>query len=808
MLPRYTLKCLFLFCTLIFFHTVTAQNCEVPTLTNGTFLHGNNVRALYAASGSQLWDGSDSQFGIETNSMVLKTIFAQGLWMVGYDPAANFKLSATTYGAANGESDYYPGPLPLVDNLPMTNPETCSNFDRAWSVFRYEIEAHQADFADNGIIDNPLPSIIGWPGKGNPEFEAIYGFGLPETDQGYAPFWDLDADGVYEPLSGEYPIEPKHQIIPEHMVWTIFNTYGNFASDSGSAISNPTEIQCLAWALNCTDNEQLNNTIFTNYTLIQRGIESYDSVRIGLWTDFDLGCYTDDYVGSAPELNTYYAYNQDNDDNNPCDQGILGAGENPPVQAVTFLNRPLNNFIYANAGFGLPPGVGSPNAVIEYARLLSGRFIDGTPISTGGTGYNPASTDEVAYAFPDNPNDSDGWSAFNESLPPSDWRSIGSTFIEHWDVGQVIEFDIAHSYFRADGANFLENVNEMYEGIPVLQALYDDNFAGSCARPLICDEDCVWSGDLNADGIANHEDIIALGFGFESSGSLRSGPYNWTPQSGDSWGDTQVFGPDLKHLDANGDGTSSLDDREYIIRHYNFTQPGYEAVVEYPEGDELEFVRAGSDPALTELMPGESMFARARLAIPITDLRAIAFTLEYDPAFFSAFNPIGGNGDFSILDNSIPGLVDIGAYEIDPDNSIGGIIQQFQLRIRDEFPDDFPSDESFIRFRNIRGYDSDGNEIDLGARHVKVQVEGAVGTTEPTWASGLDLYPNPVQDQLQIGLDHQSIEVLHLFDGKGRLLRTIEHPSATIDVRALPSGLYYARIHLGDEFVYRKFVKQ
>ena len=372
----------------------------------------------------------------------------------------------------------------------------------------------------------------------------------------------------------------------------------------------------------------------------------------------------------------------------------------------------------------------------------------------------------------------------------------------------MIEFDIAHSYFRADGANFLENVNEMYEGIPVLQALYDDNFAGSCARPLICDEDCVWSGDLNADGIANHEDIIALGFGFESSGSLRSGPYNWAPQSGDSWGDTQVFGPDLKHLDANGDGTSSLDDREYIIRHYNFTQPGYEAVVEYPEGDELEFVRAGSDPALTELMPGESMFARARLAIPITDLRAIAFTLEYDPAFFSAFNPIGGNGDFSILDNSIPGLVDIGAYEIDPDNSIGGIIQQFQLRIRDEFPDDFPSDESFIRFRNIRGYDSDGNEIDLGARHVKVQVEGAVGTTEPTWASGLDLYPNPVQDQLQIGLDHQSIEVLHLFDGKGRLLRTIEHPSATIDVRALPSGLYYARIHLGDEFVYRKFVKQ
>ena len=57
-------------------HFLGAQNdCEVPTLTNGIHLNGNNVRALYAASGSQLWDAEDSQFSVASEGVNLTTIF-------------------------------------------------------------------------------------------------------------------------------------------------------------------------------------------------------------------------------------------------------------------------------------------------------------------------------------------------------------------------------------------------------------------------------------------------------------------------------------------------------------------------------------------------------------------------------------------------------------------------------------------------------------------------------------------------------------------------------------------------------------
>ncbi|MEL6660270.1 MAG: hypothetical protein AAFR36_27640, partial [Bacteroidota bacterium] len=296
---------------LFFCNLLAGQNtCESPVLSNGTFLHGNNVRALYAASGSQFWDALDSQFGVETSTTSVNTIFTQGIWMGGIDPGGNLRISAANYGASNGSSDYFPGPIPIGDD--------CVNYDRAWEVYRYQIEAHIADFADNGVIDEPIQDVVGWPGTGNPEFAGIYGFELPFTPQGLAPYFDQDGDGTYEPLDGEYPIVERHQLIPEHMVWTIFNNIGNLSTDSGSEAVMPTEIHCLAWAINCTDSELLNNSIFSTYRFINRGTEPYDSVRIAMWNDFDLGCFADDFIGSAPELNTFFAYNADNIDDINC----------------------------------------------------------------------------------------------------------------------------------------------------------------------------------------------------------------------------------------------------------------------------------------------------------------------------------------------------------------------------------------------------------------------------------------------------------------------------------------------------------
>ena len=805
--PLYTI----FFSLLLPLHFLSAQNdCEVPTLTNGIHLNGNNVRALYAASGSQLWDAEDSQFSVASEGVNLTTIFAQGLWLGAYDEAGNLKISAATYGASSGRSDFYPGPIGMGG---QTSADACANFDRAWEVYRYQILAHQADFADNGVIDNPIPTIVGWPGSGNPEFETINGFALPENAEGYAPFQDLDQDGIYEPLAGEYPIEPLHAIIPEHLVFTVFNTTGNLSTNSNSSAPVPMEIHCLAWSLNCTENELLNNTIFTNYRFINRAVEPLDSLRVGLWNDFDLGCYTDDYVGSAPGLNTFFTYNGDNFDNDPCDQGIQGAGENPPVQAVTFLNQPLDAFIYANnPGFGPPIPTSDPAVAQEYFNYLSGRFRDGTPLTEGGNGYNPGSTEVVRFAFPGDPNDPTAWSQHSTNAPLADYRTLATIGIDHWEVGQILELDVAHSFHRVEGADYLGNVTAMYAGVAELQDLYDTNFASSCNPPIICDDDCIWAGDLNADGIANHEDAIALGFGLAATGNDRPAPYNWSPQGGNSWGNLQIFGTDNKHLDANGDGSVSLSDLDYTFYHYNFIRPDYEEVVEYPLGDELQIVRSGSNSELTGLSPGESFFAGVRLVVDIPDLRAIAFTLEYDPSFYLRFTFLGSTSteeDYLILNRDIPGRIDYSYYETDTATSIAaGSLFPLSIRVRDDFPTNPPSQETQVRFRNLKGWLSDGTEVNLGAATANIQVDVVVNTDEPLWAQGLSIYPNPVQDRLIIQAEMTKIDEIQLLSSDGRRLLQMATNDHEIDVISLPSGIYYARIFSQGDFVVRKFVKQ
>ncbi|MEL6661174.1 MAG: hypothetical protein AAFR36_32305, partial [Bacteroidota bacterium] len=443
---------------------------------------------------------------------------------------------------------------------------------------------------------------------------------------------------------------------------------------------------------------------------------------------------------------TFFAYNADNiDDINCAGTGIMGAGEDPPAQAIAFLNRPLDAFIYTNGGGFIPPPTEElPSLPAQYFNLLNGVFVDGVPITEGGNGYDPDSDEVRSHVFPGDPNDLSDWTAADAG-GTGDWRALGSTFIDDaWEPGEVIELDLAYSYYRDPGLNFLENVTAMYNGLPEIQDWYATNFSEACTRPSICAEDCIWSGDLNADGIANHEDAIALGFGISASGSTRLGPYNWSPQDGEAWAGTQIFGTNNKHLDANGDGSATGVDLEFTERHYNETRPGYQAIIEYPEGDELIFRRSGTDPDLTGLEPGEFFFGSIELVEAVEDLRAIAFTLEYEPAFYETFRPFNPGSepeDFLITNSDIPGLIDYARYLGNPDNTLEiGTLFNVQVRIREDFPTDFPTDETKISFLNIRGFLSDGTEIDLGAMEVTIQIDGVVSTQEPQWASGLQLF--------------------------------------------------------------------
>jgi len=90
----------------------------------------------------------------------------------------------------------------------------------------------------------------------------------------------------------------------------------------------------------------------------------------------------------------------------------------------------MSSFIYSNncgaaAGGTPPPATCDPNNAPEYYSYLQGLWLDGvTPLTTGGDGFNPGSTDVTKFAFSGDPNDPNGWSMCQEQLAAGDRRTI------------------------------------------------------------------------------------------------------------------------------------------------------------------------------------------------------------------------------------------------------------------------------------------------------------------------------------------------------------------------------------------------
>ncbi len=798
------------------------QHCFAPRHQEA--LNGNNVRAVILNGGDLFWDGDESRFQVPYQPGGPSTIFAQGLWLGGIGPGGNLKVAAQTYGRGQGTTDYWAGPLTEEG---LTSEESCTNWDRAFSVLRHQIEAHVADFEDNGVIDNPIPGIMGWPGQGNPHFQNIYGFELPDTPQGLAPFADEDGDGLYDPLAGDYPMIHNSAVIPGQITWVIFNDNGNIHTES-SGEPLQVEVQLTSWAYDCSDNPQLNNTIFTSYKLINRGIEPLDSLHLGLWTDFDLGCHTDDLMGSAPGLNTFFAYNSDNEDGPGCTLGLPSYGQNPPVQAITVLNEDLSYLMYYEnpSVIDPPPAVTDPNAGIEFYRYLTGHWRDGTPLTSGGTGYDPTLSNPVTnFAFPGDPNNPGEWSALSEGLSSAaDRRAVGSVFLGELQPGAVAEVDFGYTFFREEGADFLGNVTAMYEGIPLLQSWYDHNFEGACAPPT-CEADCVWPGDLNADGIANHCDLLAIGPGAGQHGPTRPAPYNWSPRSGEAWAGEQTNGANDKHLDADGDGQAEYEDFLLSEEHYNLTRPGYQPPpAVYREGPELFLTPFGALNSFDDITPGQEFLFMINLQ-DVPELYGLAFSLEFDTTYFDyIYASSGGFGreeleyaasiNHILQGRAIPGQADFARLAPDPNSTIegGAIFSLSRLKVKDEFTEPLPTNQTPIRFKNIKAIRSDGTEIEIGGATVTATVNGIVTDDEEVLAAGeLRLFPNPTNGRLELRFPGQQIDGVELFSAAGQRVwqqRQRFMDAASFELGSLPEGLYFLQVQQGEKRMMRKVVVQ
>ena len=430
--------------------TLPPFDCDTPT--GSAVMDANNVKTTLKNGGDLWWNGNDAKYVVPKPAAgsglpEVSAIFAGALWMGAIDPSGELKLAAQQYGANSGQYDYFAGPL---NENGTTDFSTCSNFDRIWSTNKSDIDTHIADFADNGMIDGPVPeSVLAWPGRLSLEFEDIHGFELPDYGYNFAPFVDQNSNGSYEPNLGDYPnINGADQ---GH--WTVFNDNGNVHTET-DAPPLKMEVHLLAYAYASSD-EAINNTTFYDYKFVNKSNTDLDSFYVGLWVDPDLGCFTDDYIGCSPEHDLAYVYNMDAQDGTAdcsCPGGINTYCEEIPVigfkilrgpkaeriylpngelvfppsgtEADTLIELGLTSLIHDSNGGVIPSPIPSVSIPRQYYNFLTGKWPDGTPITYGGDGYDPTSTDTTHFVFSDNPSDPDGWSMCQENTPASDSRMV------------------------------------------------------------------------------------------------------------------------------------------------------------------------------------------------------------------------------------------------------------------------------------------------------------------------------------------------------------------------------------------------
>ncbi len=88
---------------------------------------------------------------------------------------------------------------------------------------------------------------------------------------------------------------------------------------------------------------------------------------------------------------------------------------------------------------------------------------------------------------------------------------------------------------------------------------------------VLLDNDCVWSGDFNYDGVVNVYDLLPYGVHFGATGFIReNASLNWLPQPCLDWnGETEEHQSNLKHIDGNGNGVIEGNDTTAILHNYS-----------------------------------------------------------------------------------------------------------------------------------------------------------------------------------------------------------------------------------------------
>lgn len=413
-----------------------------------------------------------------------------------------------TLGKINGGFSGFTRVGPYTTNN-LFNDVIESKYNRGFYVTKEMIEAHIDSIQSNSASYVPVHGIRDWPGNGD--------VSLGQSAQ-IASYVDVNANGIYEPMLGEYPT-----IYGDACFLQIWHDHPNLDRSGGI------ETHHYAYTLSCDTSEIYRNTVFFKTKFISHE-NDFTRFSLGSFLDLDNGSPFDDYIGTHVELGMAYCYNGDLFDEalgqetnfadtlpaqgfmvlrgNKKDADGLDNPENAsPIGCTNGLG--FNDGIVDNEYYTLERTLATASGVIindpatiqEWEKITNGNWVDGTPLFYGGNGnilLSNTTNNKARFIFPGG---SDtlfygtgalypgfDWTPLQTELtaanplPPADYRIYASHGSRAFSQSDTIEFDYVYLvYYDSTHAStsFTEPLDGLFAKAEKIKLAYNQN-AGPC----------------------------------------------------------------------------------------------------------------------------------------------------------------------------------------------------------------------------------------------------------------------------------------------------------------------------------------
>ncbi|MEX0811544.1 MAG: T9SS type A sorting domain-containing protein [Chitinophagales bacterium] len=423
-----------------------------------TVLDANNARVNLSHL-SYFWTKIDTQFGDPDNFEMsagyeipklpegsgndVHSIFSGGFWIGALDKDDSIRLSRTIYEYEI--ENFWAGPL---NSNGKTDLSICNAYDKYWETSDTEVQKQINNYRFSNYQDIPLAnipeSVLKWPARGNPYAKGKNGQSITINEE-LAPFVDVDSNGVYNPVKGDFPDIRGDQ----HIFW-VFNDKGDTSHPFFDHNPLGIEIHANAYAYS-SNNTAIDNATYYSFKFLAKDTIELREMNIGIFVDIDLGCFNNDFVGCDTSRDMGIGYNGTATD---PDCASKGYGANPPITGIKILKGPKDNngdrmgmsvFKYYNGDFSV---MGTPSSKEDLYNYIRGFWKDNTTQTIGGNGYG--GNVPTNFMFSGNPANPNEWSECSENNTPADRRFIMSVGPMDFMPGEVKTMDIAVVWTRPD----------------------------------------------------------------------------------------------------------------------------------------------------------------------------------------------------------------------------------------------------------------------------------------------------------------------------------------------------------------------